>query len=84
MHPPLETNMTQRARQPFSRATLYSSAVIFILFGATRIPMMFRSLGEGITSFKEGLEGKSDVTEVSKSEPSAELPSSTTAQQWST
>jgi hypothetical protein len=26
--------MTQRARKPFSRATLYSSAVVFILFGA--------------------------------------------------
>ena len=26
--------MTHRARKPFSKATLYSSAVIFILFGA--------------------------------------------------
>jgi hypothetical protein len=31
---PLEANMITRAQKPFSRATLYSSAIIFILFGA--------------------------------------------------
>jgi TatA/E family protein of Tat protein translocase len=31
--------------------------VVFVLFGASRIPAAFRSLGEGINSFKEGLEG---------------------------
>lgn len=37
---------------------LVIAGVIFVLFGASRIPMAFRSLGEGINSFKEGLEGK--------------------------
>lgn len=40
---------------------LVVAGVVFVLFGASRIPTMFRSLGEGINSFKEGLEGnKSD------------------------
>lgn len=37
---------------------LVIAGVVFVLFGASRIPMAFRSLGEGINSFKEGLEGK--------------------------
>jgi len=37
---------------------LVIAGVVFVLFGAARIPTMFRSLGEGINSFKEGLEGK--------------------------
>jgi sec-independent protein translocase protein TatA len=37
---------------------LVIAGVIFVLFGASRIPAAFRSLGEGINSFKEGLEGK--------------------------
>ncbi len=36
------------------------AGVIFVLFGATRIPAAFRALGEGINSFKEGLEGNTD------------------------
>lgn len=34
---------------------LLVAAVIFILFGASRIPAAFRSLGEGIRNFKDGL-----------------------------
>jgi sec-independent protein translocase protein TatA len=37
---------------------LVVAGVVFILFGATRIPAAFRSIGEGINAFKEGLEGK--------------------------
>jgi sec-independent protein translocase protein TatA len=37
---------------------LVIAGVVFVLFGASRIPAAFRSLGEGINSFKEGLEGK--------------------------
>jgi len=37
------------------------AAVVFILFGATRIPMAFRSLGEGLRSFKEGLAGPEEA-----------------------
>jgi sec-independent protein translocase protein TatA len=36
---------------------LLIAAVIFILFGASRIPTAFRSLGEGLRSFKDGLAG---------------------------
>jgi len=39
---------------------LVIGGVIFLLFGASRIPSAFRSLGEGINSFKEGLEGKKE------------------------
>lgn len=37
---------------------LVIAGVVFVLFGATRIPAAFRSLGEGINAFKEGLDGK--------------------------
>ena len=36
---------------------LLIAAAIFILFGASRIPTAFRSLGEGLRSFKDGLRG---------------------------
>lgn len=39
---------------------LVIGGVVFLLFGASRIPAAFRSLGEGINSFKEGLEGKGE------------------------
>ena len=39
---------------------LVIAGVVIVLFGAARIPAIFRSLGEGINSFKEGLEGKDD------------------------
>ena len=47
---------------------LVVAGVIFVLFGASRIPAAFRSLGEGINSFKEGLEGK-DAKENEKALP---------------
>lgn len=43
---------------------LVVAGVVFVLFGASRIPTMFRSLGEGINSFKEGLEGKKDEAQA--------------------
>ena len=36
---------------------LLVAAVIFILFGASRLPAAFRSLGEGLRIFKDGLQG---------------------------
>lgn len=42
---------------------LVVAGLIFLLFGASRIPAAFRSLGQGLNSFKEGLEGKSDEEE---------------------
>jgi sec-independent protein translocase protein TatA len=51
---------------------LVIAGVVFILFGAQRIPMAFRSLGEGINSFKEGLEGKGKSEGASSKEPATE------------
>ena len=36
---------------------LVEAGVIFVFFGASRLPGAFRSLGEGLRSFKKGLEG---------------------------
>lgn len=44
---------------------LLVAAVIFILFGASRIPMAFRSLGEGLRSFKDGLAGSGEDSKPS-------------------
>ncbi len=56
---------------------LVIAGVIFVLFGASRIPMAFRSLGEGINSFKEGLDGKgkSEADNVLTAESTPQLPS---------
>ena len=35
-------------------------AVLTLLFGAKRIPMIARGLGEGIRNFKTGVKGDSD------------------------
>ncbi|MBR4391930.1 MAG: twin-arginine translocase TatA/TatE family subunit [Bacteroidales bacterium] len=32
--------------------------IILLLFGASRIPALMRSLGRGVKDFKEGMEGK--------------------------
>lgn len=48
---------------------LVIAGVIFVLFGASRIPAAFRSLGEGINSFKEGLEGDKDGDKQAKALP---------------
>jgi len=48
---------------------LVVALVVFLLFGAARIPTMFKSLGEGLRSFKTGLDGTEDQEPESK--PSA-------------
>ncbi len=48
---------------------LVVAGVIFVFFGASRIPAAFRSLGEGLNSFKEGLEGKKDDADEEKALP---------------
>ena len=35
-------------------------ALIVLLFGASRIPALMRSLGRGVKDFKEGMEGKGE------------------------
>lgn len=34
--------------------------VVLIFFGGKKIPEMMRGLGQGVRSFKEGMEGSSD------------------------
>ena len=36
-------------------------AVVVLLFGGKKIPEVMRGLGEGIRSFKEGMQGAGDV-----------------------
>ena len=57
---------------------LLIAAAIFILFGASRIPTAFRSLGEGLRSFKDGLRGdeaQKDEDEGKPAEAKAATPS---------
>lgn len=41
--------------------------VVLIFFGGKRIPEMMRGLGQGVRSFKEGMEGTSDKKEETDS-----------------
>lgn len=34
--------------------------IVLLLFGASRIPALMRSLGRGVKDFKEGMEGKGE------------------------
>jgi sec-independent protein translocase protein TatA len=46
---------------------LVIAIVIFLLFGATRLPQLAKSLGQSKRAFKEGLEeGERDDKEVKK------------------
>jgi sec-independent protein translocase protein TatA len=46
---------------------LVIAIVIFLLFGATRLPQLAKSLGQSKRAFKEGLEeGERDEKEVKK------------------
>lgn len=37
--------------------------IVFLLFGASRLPKLARSMGEGITEFKKGLKQKPEDDE---------------------
>ena len=41
---------------------LVIAIVLFILFGAKRLPELGKGLGEGLKGFKEGLKGVTDPT----------------------
>lgn len=41
--------------------------VVLIFFGGKRIPEMMRGLGQGVRSFKEGMEGTSEKKEETDS-----------------
>lgn len=45
--------------------------VIVVLFGASRIPKVMKGMGEGMRSFKDGLEGGKDAPVTPKKEPEA-------------
>ena len=53
---------------------LVVAGVIFVFFGAQRIPGAFRALGEGINSFKEGLEGGKSSSEAERVRRAAPTP----------
>lgn len=39
-------------------------AILFLLFGASKIPQLARGLGKGITEFKQGLKEEGDETDT--------------------
>ena len=48
---------------------LVIGGIVFLLFGAKRLPQLGRGMGSAITNFKKGLsEGESDVQEEDKSD----------------
>lgn len=46
---------------------LLISLVILLFFGGKKIPEMMKGLGKGVKSFKDGMSGKGDDNEESKS-----------------
>jgi sec-independent protein translocase protein TatA len=43
-------------------------AIVVLLFGATRLPIVARSVGQSITEFKKGIKGIEDQSEEKKTE----------------
>ena len=46
--------------------------IVLLLFGATRIPALMRSLGRGVGSFKKGLKEDVDFEEIKKEDKDAQ------------
>lgn len=46
---------------------LLISLVILLFFGGKKIPEMMKGLGKGVKSFKDGMSGKDDDNDESKS-----------------
>ncbi len=42
--------------------------VILLLFGGKKIPELMKGLGKGVKSFKDGVNGKTDLEEEQKKE----------------
>ena len=51
---------------------LIIALVILLLFGGAKIPELMRGMGKGVKSFKDGLNGNDDKTEVQKQDTAAE------------
>ncbi|NBV05993.1 MAG: twin-arginine translocase TatA/TatE family subunit [Proteobacteria bacterium] len=43
-------------------------AIVFVLFGAGKLPQVMSDLGKGVKSLKDGLKGDKNKDEVSKAE----------------
>jgi sec-independent protein translocase protein TatA len=49
-------------------------AVLFLLFGASRLPQLAKSLGQSRKAFKEGLREAEEEEQAERSLPAAEAP----------
>ncbi len=43
--------------------------IILLLFGGKKIPELMKGLGKGVRSFKEGVDGKEELTEHTSEKP---------------
>ena len=43
--------------------------LVFVLFGAKRLPELGKGLGEGIRGFKDAIKNATEATDVTKPEP---------------
>ena len=43
--------------------------IILLLFGGKKIPELMKGLGKGVRSFKEGVDGKEELTEHKTEQP---------------
>jgi sec-independent protein translocase protein TatA len=46
--------------------------IIILLFGATRIPDLMRSMGKGVREFKKGVAGEDEEKKIDKAEQKKE------------
>jgi sec-independent protein translocase protein TatA len=49
---------------------LIVGAIVLVLFGGTKIPMLAKGLGEGIREFKKSLSGDNDDEKKTEDKPS--------------
>ena len=54
--------------------------IVLLLFGATRIPALMRSLGRGVKDFKEGMEGKDEKPADKEYQPKSDTKDNSNAQ----
>ena len=54
--------------------------IVLLLFGASRIPALMRSLGRGVKDFKEGMEGKDEKPAGDQYQPKSDTKDNSAAQ----
>lgn len=47
-------------------------AIVLVLFGATRLPLLGRALGDTVRNFKKGIEGDNNSTDSAKNDAAPE------------